>query len=118
MGLESVVSAGVAIADSITGSLQDTVTHKPFLSRGVSGTVTYDTSVSRQAIVNMREKMLRDRNGKEILSIAQITFPRPVAITLEDLFTLPDGTEHPVATVDGLVDPSTSAGYMKVVELG
>ena len=118
MSLATIVQDGVAIANSVTTSLQATVTHKAFSSVDAYGKPTYATGVERTAIVERRQKYVRTDAGEEKLSLAKLTFPYPVTINERDKITLPDSTVMPILRIDGVVDPTTNAEYLVEVELG
>jgi len=117
-GFADLVASGVSIANTLTETLQATVTHKTGLTRDAFGTPTFSTSTSRKAIVEKRNKLLRDAMGQEVLSKALLTFPYPVTIANTDMVTLPDSSELAILMVRGIVDPDTNAEYMVEVELG
>ena len=117
-GFADLVASGVSIANTLTDSLQSTVTHKTGVSRDAYGKPTFGTSTSRKAIVEKRNKLVRDRMGQETLSKALVTFPYPVTIAETDMITLPDSSELAILFVKGLVDPDTNEEYMVEVELG
>lgn len=118
MSLATLVRSAVRIADAVTESLQPTVAHEAFASQDAFGKSTYATAVDRQAIVDLSEKPVRTIEGHERLSVARLTFPRPVAIDVRDRFTLPDGRTAPILTLNGVADPSTGARYATEVALG
>ena len=117
-GFADLIASGVSIANTLTDSLQATVTHKTGLSLDSYGKPTFSTSTSRTAIVQKRNKLVRDATGKEVLSKAQVTFPYAVDITDTDIIVLPDSSEMPILFVKGLVNPTTNKEYMVEVELG
>lgn len=118
MSLTSLIQNGVSIADTLTSSLQATVTHKPYSSNDKFNKPTYGTNVSRKCIVDRNQKWLRTAQGEEKLSLAKLTFPYPVTVDERDKFTLPDSTEMPILHVKGIVDPTTNAEYAVEVFLG
>lgn len=118
MGLDALVRAAVAMADGITSSLQASVAHEAYMSQDGFGKPTYAAAVSRRAIVDLTEKPIRTTEGKERLSTARLTFPRPVAVDLRDRFLLPDGRTAPVLTIGGVADPTTGTRYATEVALG
>jgi hypothetical protein len=118
MSLATVLQGGISIANTVTASLQATVTHKAFSSVDGYGKVTYATGVARTAIVERRQKYVRTANGEEKLSLAKILFLTPVSVDEWDLFTLPDSTEMPILRIGGPVDPTTNAEFIVEIELG
>jgi hypothetical protein len=120
MSLATIIQNGVSIANTVTTSLQATITHAAYASDDGYGKPTYSTGVARTAIVERRQKYVRTDTGEEKLSLARILFPYPVTIGEQDKITLPDSTVMPILKIDGVVDPTTSDGatYMVEVELG
>ena len=118
MSLATVLQNGISIANTVTTSLQATITHAAFASDDGYGKATYGTGVSRTAIVERRQKYIRTMAGEEKVSLAKLTFPYPVTINERDKITLPDSTVMPILRIDGVVDPTTNAEYLVEVELG
>ena len=118
MSLATILQNGISVANTITTSLQATITHAAFASDDGYGKPTYSTGVSRTAIVERRQKYVRTMAGDEKLSLAKLTFPYPVTINERDKITLPDSTVMPILRIDGVVDPTTNAEYLVEVELG
>ena len=118
MSLATILSGGISVANTITDSLQATITHAAFSSDDGYGKPTYATGVSRTAIVERRQKYIRTMAGDEKLSLAKLTFPYPVTINERDKITLPDSTVMPILRIDGVVDPTTNAEFMVELELG
>lgn len=120
MGLADTVRNAVATAHALTADLQATVTHRAWTGQDETGKATYASAVSRTAIVEQRQRMLRQRDGTEIMTAAMLTFLAPIAangaatrrepIDPRDVFTLPDGTSGPVVDVAGLTDAGSASG--------
>lgn len=118
MSLATILQGGISIANTVTASLQATVTHKAFSSDDGYGKPTYATGVSRTAIVERRQKYVRTKSGEEKLSQARIVFVGPVTVDERDLITLPDGSEMPILRITGVVDATTNEEFVVEVELG
>lgn len=111
----------VAFADDFTQSLQATVTHRAVVSRDAYNKPTYDNAgagTSRTCLLEYQTRSIRQVDGTEKLSIAKLTFPRPLTIGLDDKMTLPDGTSCLVIGVSGLADPDTTGRFVTEVWLG
>lgn len=117
-GFADIIESGVSIANALTASLQATVTHKTGMTNDKYGKPTFGTSTSRTAIVQKRDKLIRNALGQETLSRAVVTFPYPVDIAETDMITLPDSSELSILFVKGVIDPDTNKEYMVEVELG
>lgn len=128
MAFDDLIRTGVALADSLTGSIQAAVMHSAWVGQDALGDDSYAAAVSRPAIV---ERMIRERqasDGRTIRATAEITFLRPIApqgtagriepIDSRDKLVLPDGFTDPVADVKALLDPDTGRGYYAIVYLG
>ena len=120
MSLATILQNGISVANTVTASLQATVTHAAYASDDGYGKPTYSTGVERTCIVERRQKYVRTNAGQEKLSLAKLTFIEPGTIDERDKITLPDSTVMPILKIDGVVDPTTSDGatYMVEVELG
>ena len=118
MGLDDLVRTAIATAKTVTADLQVSVTHAAFSSVDGYGKPSYASGVSRKALVESANRLIRTAAGQEVLSRTKVTFLSPVSVTTKDRITLPDGSTGPILDVRGLVDPSTSAPYMVEVFLG
>jgi hypothetical protein len=118
VSLATILQGGISVANTITTSLQATITHAAWSSNDGYGKPTYSTGVSRTAIVERRQKHIRTATGDDVVSLAKLTFPYPVTIDERDKITLPDSTVMPILRIDGVVDPTTNAEFMVEVELG
>ena len=133
MGLDAIVRSAVATANSVTASLQATVTHAAWIGNQGDGTGAFAAAVGRQAIVEYEERERTTPTGTETVTVPRVTFVQPIPATTptdpvnaprknpidpRDIFTLPDGTAGQVSSVEGIVDPSTNAPYMLSVLLG
>lgn len=128
MAFDDLIRSGVALADSLTDSLQVSVTHEAFTGLDDTGASSYAAGVSRKAIVERKNRQRVTGDGRTILTSAQITFLRPIAangaagrqepVDTRDRITLPDGSTDPIADVEALLDPDTGRGYYAVVWLG
>lgn len=127
-GYADIIRNGVALADSLTQSLQPTVTHAPFTGKDGEGGYSYDTGVARAALVERKTKMVRNSAGEEVVSTHVVTILRPVAangspgrrepIDPRDKFTLPDGSTPKILAIEDFTDKDTSSGYFYQVYLG
>jgi len=118
MGLDAVIRAGLAVAKTVTVDLRDTVTHEAWASVDGFGTPTYAASVSRTALVERRQKLLRTHTGEEVLSTHRVLFVEPLSLDLRDRLTLSDGTTGRILAAEGVMDPSTDVPYALEVWMG
>lgn len=119
MGLQDIVRGAVAVADSVTSTLQAPVKHYVRSEATVDDSgmvVTWGLPHVRLAIVEHARVQMRDKEGRDVVSNSQIFFPRPVEVDPLDRFELPDGTSgSPITRAGTIVNPSTGRGYYKEV---
>jgi hypothetical protein len=116
MGLDAVIRSAVATADSVTLSLQAQVSHYRYADATVddSGKITWGTAHRVRCVVENNRVQGRDKEGRDVTSSVQLTFPRPTVIHPLDRFVLPDGySGSPIQRAGSVVDPSTNAEYIK-----
>lgn len=146
MGFDALVRKGVSLANSLTSSLQDTITLQQWTGQSDGyGTYKYAAAASYTAIVEYKQRVVRDAAGNEVQSPAKVTIIQPVTgfvagvpafgdgafgddedsgvgrrepVDPRDRIVLPDGEWYPIARVDGLGDPDTNAPYMLEIYLG
>lgn len=66
-----------------------TIGVEPFVSSNISGDATYGASVDRKGRVKGQHIIVRDDQGREIVSTVNIVFAGAFDITAKDRFTLP-----------------------------
>lgn len=119
MDLGAIVRNAVAIAHANTESLQATVVHTPQSStKDAYGKPQPGAARSRTALVERRHRLVRTKDGREIDSLAKLTFLEPTGIVEGDTVTLPEGDSWIVLQVKGLVDPGTGQPFVEEVYLG
>lgn len=128
MSLDAIVRAGLATAKKITADLQVDVTHAAWT--GVDGYAlpTFASAITRKAIVERRQRIIRTTSGETVMSRATVLFLEPIKkngasgrtepIDPRDVITLPDGTTGPIVDVNGLMDPTTDRPYYAEVFIG
>jgi hypothetical protein len=120
VALRDIIISGVAIADSVTQSLQADILLYRHSDATVddSGKVTWGTPVRMKAVVEHNKVQARDKEGRDVTSSTQLTFPRPTLISVLDRVVLPDGTSgSPLQRAGSVVDPVTNAEYIKEVAI-
>jgi hypothetical protein len=117
MSLMSVVRSACLVADRVTKSLQPTVIHEAVAGIDGSGAITFAAPVPRAALVDYTQKIISSSNGQMIVSRARITLLTPVAVTLQDQFTLPDGTTGPILDLSGVIDAATGTLIVEEIAL-
>ena len=118
MGLDAIIRSAITTAKTVTADLQASVTHEAYSGLDAYAKPTYSSGVTRKALVESKQRLIRTDDGREVLSQTKVTFLSPVSLSTKDRITLPDGTTGPILTVEGMVDPSTSAPYLLEVWLG
>lgn len=128
MGLDAIIRSGIATAKSVTADLQDEITIEAYIGQDKWGAPSYATGVSYDALVEHKQRLVRDFNGNEVTSATRLTVLQPIAangdadrlrepIDPRDKITLPDGTTHTALAEEGLVDPSTGKPFMHEIAL-
>lgn len=127
-GFADLVAQGVALADSLTATLQANCTYEAWLGVDRFGKESYAAGVSMPTLIERKQDLVVDYEGEEVLSLATISILRPITnngaagrqepIDPRDRFTLPDGTTGRILTVESFVSPTSGAGYFHVVKLG
>lgn len=118
-GLADLVRDAVRTANTVTASLQATVT-----LHGWDGTLDEFgkpslVAVTKQALVEKKQRMVRAMNGQEVMSSSYVAILEPVTISAYDQVTLPGETEpRNILNFSGLVDPTTEAPYYAEIYLG
>jgi hypothetical protein len=128
MALDDIIRSGIALADSITKSLQPTIRYEPWIGQDEYGTPRFGTRQDIRVIIEYKNKQFSTRSGKEPLIRAIIFFLHPIdangaedraePLDIRDRITLPDGTTGPILSVDGVADPDSSLPYYHAVALG
>lgn len=113
----ALVRSMVGVADTITKSLQATVLHWPYETRDVWNAETQKGSISRQCVLENKQKYVRNASGDEVLTNAKLTFPVPISIGILDNFTVPDGTVYTVQAFEGPVGNDGKA-FVTTVYIG
>lgn len=123
-GFADLIRNLVAVADSLTSTLQGTVQHYAWSSatKDSYGKVTWAAATPRQCVIEFNARVVRedrDQPGNVVtLNGTKLTFPRPVAVDPRDRFTLPGSlSQSLVLDVAGVVDPDTSSVYATEVLL-
>ena len=111
-GLSDILHNAVKIANTVTVTLQMTVKHAP-VTRS-SGVVTYnaagehswDSAVSRKAIVENKQQLKRAADGTERMSRYQVTLLEAgVTVDLLDQFRFADDTLFPpILAIESVLD--------------
>lgn len=118
MALDTLVRSAVALAGRVVDPLRVAVSHAAWASTNAYGEHTYATAVSREALVDWKQRLVQTRDGKEALSVCTVTFFEDVALDIRDKLTLPGGQTAPLLAFEGLVDPSTNRRYLTQAFLG
>lgn len=125
MGFDTIVRSGVALANSLTASLQVTVTHEAWTGNNVHGKHTYAAPISRLAIVEHKQLLRRTRDATVTMVEPSVLILEPVddngatgrkePIDPRDRITLPDGRILTQLLVEMVMDPETNRPYMYMV---
>lgn len=128
MSFDALIRQGLQLADSLTGSLQDTVMYEPWQGENRFGEPVYGQAHSIKALVERDAGLKHQYVGLEFKFKHLIYILRPMPpdgsegrnepIDSRDRFTLSDGSTTKTAKVSGLMDPQIAAGYYHIVALG
>lgn len=94
--------------------LQQTVIIEPWTGQNVYAEATYGPGANYSARVQQKVKMIRNAQGQEVVSTAQVYLDGSVSVTTEDRITLSDGTQPLIQAVTSPPD-ETGAVHHKVV---
>ena len=78
MGLQTTVASAVATAKSVTSSLLDDITISPFTGNDRTGSPSYATAVTYPALVEWKQKMIKDRAGRDVVTQTKVTILQPI----------------------------------------
>jgi len=129
MSFSKTIRSAVALADKITADLQVDVVHYAWIGTDSTyGAPEYAVAVTRKALVELKQRVLKTADGQDFVQKASITFLRPITangavnrlepIDLRDKFTLPNGYTGPVKLVEGLANKFADSPYTLEVVLG
>ena len=114
MGLLDVLQNNIALADSLTADLQDEVTHEAWIGQNFDGKPIYAESVTRSAIVERKQRLIKTADDHEVMSTHYIGFLRPIdpngtadrqePINPRDRITLSNDSTDPIISLDEFMD--------------
>lgn len=105
----SLISQLVALGNSLTVSLGAAadVTYTPASATdGAGKEISPAQSVTRKAIVDKKQKLVKTPSGELVMSQAYVAFLDPAPINQFDTIVLPDGTTGPIISVQAFIDGS------------
>lgn len=105
----SMISQLVALANNLTVSLgvAADVTYIAASAVNGAGKETSPTAgVTRKAIVNKKQKLVKGPDGQLVMSQAYVGFLDPAPISEYDRIILPDGTTGPIISTQAFMDGS------------
>jgi hypothetical protein len=118
MALDDILRNGVSLANTLTNSLQTTVSYEAYSSQDSFGDITYAAAVNVKAVVERKSAQRHTSSGQIIATKARITFLTPQTIDIRDKITLSDGTTGPIVDIVGVEDSNTTKPYATEVWLG
>jgi hypothetical protein len=132
MALNDLIRSGVALAKTLTSSLQVDVTFQAWKGQDAFGEADLAEAVTYKAIYEKKLRPLKDPNtGSDVLATSYLLIPSPIESTTpndgeirdnpldpRDVVTLPDGSTGKILQIQGIVDPSTVAPFLYEVWLG
>lgn len=128
MGLLDVLRNGIALADSLTADLQDEVVHEAWIGQDFDGGAIYAVGVTRAAVVERKQRLIKTTDGREVMSTHYVGFLRPIApngatgrqepVDPRDRITLSNGSTGPIVSLDGFMDRAFDRPMYTQVFLG
>jgi hypothetical protein len=103
----------MVFANEFADMASATIQHFPIVSRDGYGKPTYGTAVPYKAREAFKTRMVRDKEGQEVTSTAQVWIIGAPVIDPEDRVLMSDGKERTIASVDRPTD-EISVAYTKV----
>lgn len=128
-GFAALTRGLVGLANTLTQSLQVVVGHKAWVNSADTGAPLYDPVVTpRQCLYEKVQRLKRNNLGEEHVSSGKMSFlvgnipphgasGRQEPIDPRDIFVQPDGSEFPILSIEGLIDPGTNLPYLYEVYL-
>ncbi len=90
-----------------------TITHAAFNARDEYGKPSFDSGVSFDARIVFKQKLVRKKDGSEIMSRGSVWILGNPVITSEDQITFPDGSTPPILSYEQPSDED-GAHHVKV----
>lgn len=118
MAFDDIVRAGVALADTLTASLQAVTTYSRRTGQDHAGNPTYAASVTVNAVVEYKTEQRILSDGRVAATRAKLTLPRSFTVAMGDKFVLPDGSSSPIVDIVGVCDPDTGLPYATEIVFG
>lgn len=124
MGLDTLVESAVAIANTVTESLQVggkklTLKHAAWLGTfDANGKPKRKAAVPVQALFEKKQRLVRIEAGSQVLSRSRLTFLSPITITEYDELTHLGKPVGPILEIESLINPTTDKPYYAMVWLG
>lgn len=116
---DQLIRNGLALATELTESLVVEVQHAHWDG------VTFDNNAQPQLSPSVPVSCLLEITnefievqGRMTQAKSKLSFFAPLAVSVHDEFTLPDGSTGPILKITGLVDPTTGQPYAPEVYLG
>jgi len=107
----------VAFGDEFKDICGGTATREPFASQDAYGQITYDSSEDLANVRLVRKhQVVRTREGDEEVSSAQLWIvesPFP-SVDERDRFTLSDGSQPPILSIERHEDEAGNVSHVKV----
>lgn len=105
----------MAIDPALQRLAPHTVTISPFSSYNSYGESSFGAGVSYQCLIEKKPRMVKDAQGKEVVSSAAVYLTSAPGITVKDKVTLPDLSSPQILSFGTY--PNQSGDYFTVVYL-
>lgn len=117
MTLRDVIVNAVATAKTLTADLQCTVQYTPKIGVDDFGAPVYGPTVPMQAIVERKQRLVKNREAIDVMSQSYVAFLEQVDIDPQDKIVLPGGDTGPILNWTGMMDSESVAGLTYYAEV-
>jgi len=131
-GFAGILRNAIQTADSLTKTLQVTVTHRAWVGQDFKGQQVLASGVARKGIYEPMHKQVFTSDGRYISVVGRLLileavpptpmvvsgFSRTQPIDRRDRFELPDGEVGPIMDIKGVSDPGTNRPYFAEITFG
>ncbi len=132
MDLAAILTNGIAIADSVTKTVQGSITWEAFTGQDGYGAESYASPVTIRGIIDYTRRRRHNADGVLVTVIASVTIlevvtpngastnpPRSEPIDVRDRITLPNGATGPIMQAPGAVyNPAAARPFINDLLIG
>ncbi len=104
----------MAFIDGFLDMLKSSVTHEPVTGRDDYAKPTYGAATTYVARVDYTRRKVTIADGRDVVAACTVWFDGTPTVTLDDRFTLPDGTQPSILSWDQPTDETGLKTHTKV----